>query len=627
MDTNKFYVIEGKINKIDSEKINYFISTYKSSSKINKLIESYLIMKYLESDSEMNTTHKSFIESLKKDIGTNSPKSFYKVNYNEIYSSYRDTFFSLGLFLKKFKAEDGKDFECYITNYNIQLLHKRSIREFAKLFPRLINKIFLQNPNNIVFFLGHQDANYLDSNNGFFKNINLTNNDLNKLAEQYCHLPNVNPNYLTAIVNYKKLSEYFFKDEIKLLAKKTENKFWQKTDNIHIGDLRYSQGIEFQDLTDDQIFQLESGVRSTKHIFNKKILDENHEPSTLLNNFIYFFDFFSYDTGIPWIRVNSTSLSLVDLFSPHSNADYTDMDFNLKNQYNLRFYAYYRYLTDIGVDLEELIAWYFNDYLKDELNINCFHFHNTNKDSSYYERGKSLISEFDSILDQFKLFRENGEIDHELLSIKSSSASYKELCSFSNKKFLNLIINGENSKIFSNLFSDQSVLNLVKSKPESNSFFELVINGISINEFETYQLPHIDVLIEKNIISIKNYILHFCNPTEIGILFRLWYYGTYCLFYRSTESQQASQNLINKNFCETTDSLFSKSEINYFSYILDDKQYGNSLKIRNRFSHGKYAFSNNDDIFNGYLELLQILILYTIRINDEFEYYLKNKAK
>ena len=60
------------------------------------------------------------------------------------------------------------------------------------------------------------------------------------------------------------------------------------------------------------------------------------------------------------------------------------------------------------IDVEEIIEWYFNIYLETELDIKGFRFHASNKESSYYERGKSIICEMDSILDQYELFVRNG---------------------------------------------------------------------------------------------------------------------------------------------------------------------------------------------------------------------------
>ena len=86
------------------------------------------------------------------------------------------------------------------------------------------------------------------------------------------------------------------------------------------------------------------------------------------------------------------------------------------------------------------------------------------------KEGKSIVSEMDSILDQYELFFRNREIDQGLLEIKSKASSYASLKSFNEKKFLKLSNTSDNSSLFSTLFSDQSTLSSIPSKEHSTFF-------------------------------------------------------------------------------------------------------------------------------------------------------------
>lgn len=279
------------------------------------------------------------------------------------------------------------------------------------------------------------------------------------------------------------------------------------------------------------------------------------------------------------------------------------------------------YLKKNDIDIEKIIEWYFNTYLEAELNIKGFQFHPSNKESSYYERGKSIVSEMDSILDQYELFFRNGEIDQGLLEIKSKASSYASLKSFNEKKFLKLSNTSDNSSLFSTLFSDQSTLSTISSKEEPSAFFEHIKSGVKITDFEDYQVELIKILIDKDLLKLSNELITFTNFQEINILNKLWRSGTYCLYYKDKLILDIAEDLCRKGYCEYSDKLFSDHENNYLSYILDDKQYGNGLKIRNKFVHGKFAYKSEEEHLQNYLELLQIVIFYVIRINDELEYY------
>ena len=468
--------------------------------------------------------------------------------------------------------------------------------------------------------MNHQSGKYTDSN-GLYTRLGITNEDINNLAKDYCQLDNSNPNYLQSIIDYRKLSKYDFNDPIKILAKRTIEEFFEKNSDTS-KTLQYSQSVNIENLEADKLFQIEKN----KIILNKLLLDEYHDFPTLLNNYIYFIGFFNYEIGLPWLIANDEIFDFSRLLSPKSNANFNDFQPRLRLVHSLLFSAYFVYLKYNEIDVEKIVEWYFNVYLKDELNIVGFHFHASNKDSTFYERGKCIISEMDSILDQYDLFFRNGEIDQDLLEIKSGTSSYTTLKSFNKKKFIKLHNTPDNSALFSALFSDQSPLSFISSKKEHKTFFKHIKEGVKISDFDEYQIKQINILIKNNLIRLSNGVIEFTNSREINILHKLWKSGTYCLYYKDEMTLNIVEELCKKRYCEYSNTLFSEYENNYLSYILDNKKYGNGLKIRNKFSHGNFTYKKEEEHMKNYLELLQIVIFYVIRINDELDHYslLKN---
>ena len=620
MSEPTFYIHKNIIPPHEYHKVISFIESYKPSVNINYLIETYLVLKLLKAEKEF-AVFKHLISIFSNYI-KNFPESIFDINYEEINIFYRDVFWELLLFLNRLSKDDAKNFELYITKYKIQIIMLSSSSKLIQLFPEIVKNNFLSIPENIEFFLNHQKGKYIDSSNGLFIKLGVTNQDINDLAKRYCESDLANPNYLQSIVDYKKLSQYSFEDDVKLLSKRTIDRFWEEHFESN-GGFAYSQGVGIAPLSDGQLYSFESKGLNYRITFNKTVLDENHDFSTLLNHFIYIFNFFDYDTGLPWLVRNQETFSFSKLFSSKSNADYTDFDDNLKFQYSLLFRAYFYYLKDNNIDLEEIISWYFNVYLKEELGVQGFHFYNSNKESSYYERGKSVISEMDSILDQYEMFLKYMKIDPELLEMKSRSSSYEKLDSFLEKKFIKLVRNKENVDLFSMLFSNQSILSHIPSNNNIQTFFRHVQGGISVNDFDEYQKCAIELLIKKDIIEIvdEGGAIKFKNPREINILYKLWKTGIYCLFYRKEPNLNAVEQLVKKGICTYSNKLFSEAESNYLSYILDDKKYGNGLKIRNKFAHGKFSYLTEEQHMKNYLELLQILVFYVIRINDELDFF------
>ena len=592
--------------------LNY-IEEYQPSTEINNLIETYLILKLIRKENEFSK-FKHLISKFYNDISTNFPNTIFEIDYDSINIFYKDVFWELVLDLEKINKDDVSQFESYIKKYNIHTINLKNVTKLISLFPQVIKENFLSRSRNIEFFLNHQSGKFIDSN-GLYIKLGITNEEINNLAREYCQTDNINPNFLQSIVEYKKLSKYEFDDEVKLLAKRKSKEFWEKHFETNEG-IHYSISVDIKPLDSDKLCEpIENGI-----LLNKTILDEHHDFPTLLNNF-YLLGFFNHETGLPWLVANEETFSFTRFFSPKSNAHFEDYDSHLKNSYGLLFYAYFKYLKKNDIDIEEIINWYFNIYLETKLNIKGFHFHASNKESSYYERGKSIICEMDSILDQYELFFRHREIDQDLLEIKSKASSYASLKSFNEKKFIKLNNTPDNSALFSALFSNQSPLSFISSKKEHSTFFKHIKEGVKISDFDKYQIKQIRILIEKNLIKLSNDVIEFTNFQEINILNKLWKSGTYCLYYKDKLILDIAEDLYKKGYCEYSDNLFSEYESNYLSYILDDKKYGNGLKIRNKFSHGKFSYKGEEEHQKYYLELLQIVIFYVMRINDELEFY------
>ena len=592
--------------------LNY-IEEYQPSTEINNLIETYLILKLIRKENEFSK-FKHLISKFYNDISTNFPNTIFEIDYDSINIFYKDVFWELVLDLEKINKDDVSQFESYIKKYNIHTINLKNVTKLISLFPQVIKENFLSRSRNIEFFLNHQSGKFIDSN-GLYIKLGITNEEINNLAREYCQTDSINPNYLQSIVEYKKLSKYEFDDEVKLLAKRKSKEFWEKHFETNEG-IHYSISVDIKPLDSDKLCEpIENGI-----LLNKTILDEHHDFPTLLNNF-YLLGFFNHETGLPWLVANEETFSFTRLFSPKSNAHFEDYDSHLKNFYGLLFYTYFEYLKKNNIDIEEIINWYFNIYLETKLNIKGFHFHASNKESSYYERGKSIICEMDSILDQYELFFRHREINQDLLEIKSKASSYASLKSFNEKKFIKLNNTPDNSALFSALFSDQSPLSFISSKKEHKTFFKHIKEGVKISDFADYQVEQIKILIEKNILKLSNDVIKFTNFQEINILNKLWKSGTYCLYYKDKLTLDIAEDLCKKGYCEYSDNLFSEYESNYLSYILDDKKYGNGLKIRNKFSHGKFSYKSEEEHQKNYLELLQIIIFYVMRINDELEFY------
>lgn len=158
-------------------------------------------------------------------------------------------------------------------------------------------------------------------------------------------------------------------------------------------------------------------------------------------------------------------------------------------------------------------------------------------------------------------------------------------------------------------------------------FFELVQHGVTLNDFNKFQVSRIEKIISENVLKVGvGQNLYFTNLTEIKIFLLIWQRGYVSTMNLPESLNQIIQEGVDSGKLRYEGLLFSKEDMNYISYILDDQKYNDSLKIRNKLTHGSYAKKKDKEYKTFYLNLLGIVLLYTYRIDEELDWYSrKNK--
>ena len=91
---------------------------------------------------------------------------------------------------------------------------------------------------------------------------------------------------------------------------------------------------------------------------------------------------------------------------------------------------YCQVLSEFDKRLEDIFKWFFEEYLRDEFAVEGFTLSIPSENSTFLEKVRTVSSEIDSILRQFNLYIENGEIDRELLEISRNSPLIENIPKF-----------------------------------------------------------------------------------------------------------------------------------------------------------------------------------------------------
>src|SRR5699024_4268780 len=103
----------------------------------------------------------------------------------------------------------------------------------------------------------------------------------------------------------------------------------------------------------------------------------------------------------------------------------TGAAFRLQDQVSLlQTLMYERFLSSEGIELESVIAWFFTDYLEQEFGAKGLKSRASSPTATFLEKSRHLFSEMESVLKQFTLHVDYGEVDPELLTITSEQLSY-----------------------------------------------------------------------------------------------------------------------------------------------------------------------------------------------------------
>ncbi|MDO4759658.1 MAG: hypothetical protein Q4A30_02695, partial [Candidatus Saccharibacteria bacterium] len=499
-------------------------------------------------------------------------------------------------------------------------------KQTVKQYDQAIRKLVLSSAENAKYII----QKYFKKNErrDIYLPQSLTKEDVHDLLERYINGTNPNPNYLRLITRSRLIPSVGIDEKIKLLAKQ---KYTEWNDNFfkeNEGSLLFATKIDLSD-TQKEPVDISQNDQTTKFTYSKKWLKEHSDNLSALSNFIHIFPIANKHMLLT-LPSYSSQLGIVERFMKVTGREeYLEgAHFKFIDQSTLGQVAMYeKFLRSEGKELENIIAWYFNDFLKDAFGADGFSYVASSTSATYFERCKHVFSEMDSVVKQFKLYAENGNIDQKLLAITSKTPDYKEIPSQSSDKYVYATENPEIFEVMHYLFSDQSGLTYINDALKDKDFASLLTNHkVRYRDFHNYQKQSLDKLIAWGIIKKASKHLVFQSKRQILILKNLFQMEALNYHRHSAEDKAEIDIMVNKGWMAKEGLLLTRPEANYFSYCLNQKEFSNGHDIRNIYMHG--AMSKEDKTDEGkhyktYIITLRLLIALIIKIDDDFSVKLR----
>jgi hypothetical protein len=447
-----------------------------------------------------------------------------------------------------------------------------------------------------------------------------TSTDARTLLDNYLDSDDANPNFVELIATARVDKKAGIDAKLKLKAKRKLDAWTEDFFKNNTG-IKSGCKVSISDTQTEPVIASVDGLVADLS-YGRRWLDDNLDFPTILNNFLYLFEFANLHMllALPSYRVQ---LGVFERFMSTTGRDAYPIGtaFRFKDQSSfLQTMLYSRFLQTKDIELESVIAWFFAEYLKEEFGAAKLKFAPSSKTSSYLERSRHLFSEMESVIKQFSLYAENGELDTDLLAMTSEQVRYKNIPSLLVGKYVYASDNQDILNILHLLFSDQSGLTYINENLRADDAGRLLIkNQVAYDEFADHQKRSVDHLIGLGVLENTGKRVQLADINQFLILKAIFYTEATSYYHYPAEARTCIDNMVSKGWLVRRESLFTDPEGSYFNYYLNQTEFSNGPDLRNKYLHGSQADADDEEQhLRTYITALKLLIVLVIKINDDF---------
>ena len=436
------------------------------------------------------------------------------------------------------------------------------------------------------------------------------------IFDSYIDSDHPNVGVLKLLASSQGSKECPLSDELRLKAKRKAEAYLKDRASVGVS-YSFAVGVSFIDAVEPVSID-NSPSNQFPITYDEKWIRENADYPTLLNNFIYLFQFTDIQFRCSFPAIQSQLSTIEKALGVKGKKEYeigtafhvADMKSTAEMQ------GYMALLSDMNIRIEEIFQWFFTEYLQKEFNAFGFVFNAPTSGQSYLEKCRNLPSEMDGILKQYSLFVKNHTIDRELLEMSSNPVVFEALPSMTDNKYV-YVNSAEIQRELFLLFSDQSMLNYLPNHNETyKSFFEVLsTRQVSIEEYPEWKMVDIRWLEKRGTISTDTSGLIYMNKPRVYLLRDLYEHDVICASYYKDKSEL--EKLIVSSDLRYESSLFTIPEQHYLNFMLNKSEYSNGQDLRNKYIHSTYPLDVQQQQ-RDYLCLLKIMTVIIIKINEEF---------
>lgn len=446
--------------------------------------------------------------------------------------------------------------------------------------------------------------------------------DAHEVLTRYVDSEGANPNYLGLIATARDNSEAGIDARLRLRAKRRGS---DVTAKLFETATLWRTGCEVSILGDQEepvVAQLdESDGLISRYTYSDRWLEQTCDNPSILNNFMHLFDFVDRNVLLVLPSYPAHLGVIEGLMGATGRTEYkigaafraTDMSTLLQTR------MYHQYLDSKKIDLENVISWFFQEYLTLEFTVEGFIFTPSESNTSFLQRVRHLFAEMESVASQFSMYVRDREIDRDLLAMESDQIRYKVLPSLLDGKYLYQGDDEEIRSVLHLLFSNQSSLGYIREDLSADNVALLVEgNDVAYGDFHEYQKPAIDRLMALGLLENSGTRLQIRSSEQLRILWSIFTTQASSYYHLSNGGRQEADAMVARGWLVRRSSLLTEAEGQYFNYLLNSAEFSNGPALRNKYVHGSQPNTDGEDAhFHTYITALRTLIALVIKMNDD----------
>lgn len=618
----------------------------KSYSDINDILELYNIKKYIDNELYLKKWTQVEIEDFKqksKEYGKVLSRFMSTINDKNATKYCQDTlqeyihsFWELINNQNGFKRISKNTFRDILTNQPHLIYEILNYKNIVEYYDKEIRHFLITYPQSAEILLDIYEVRDDFQKNQKFIPKSLSIQEKENIISNYLDLNDTNLNYVGLIQNIRNRNDFKVSDRTRLKAKRLHKSQTEKIPSQN--SMKYSVSISFpENATKSKGMYLdENHVAHYSYSYSLEYIKVNNDSYTLFKNFKLLFEYLDTQNRINLVSKKSQLGFFERVMGVYSLNEYrTGTAFSLGEMTSRgQICCYAQVLNDLlNVDLIDILNFVYTSSFQKIYNYpENARFSIPSVTNSHFEKVRILAPEFESVLKQFKLFVEDGNIDYELLQMSSAPSSIKDIPSLNQNKYIYFNQDNEEMVGCSNLFfSDQRLLTYVEpfKKKKYLNFFDLLENErVYFDNYEEHKKPQLNHLIDKGFISIDGSgFIQVTNWERLRILQDLNKNEVASYYHYDEKFKSEAQKMESENIIFFESSLFSKPEQSYFNYFLNKKEFTNGLDLRNRYLHGTQANPEEKNEHEyAFFTYLKLLFLVMLKIEDDLEIAKLKKA-